>query len=129
MTEKNSEELRFLNDYSQSIALPIKDTDEIHLIEFILLEPYPFILTRNIYNFIEENYDEIKALRILTKEEEEIFDTFHKNYKDIMEFLDSISSKYKTDAIKRRDERKQPSASIIDWDKIEQKFKKIESDN
>jgi len=116
MTEKDLEELRFLNDYSQTIALPIKDMDEIQLIEFILRESYPFILTKNIYNLIEENYNEIKSLRILTKEEEVIFDIFHKRYKVIMEFIDSISSKHERDAIKRRDERKQPSIKVIGWE-------------
>lgn len=129
MTEKELEELRFLNDYSQTIGLPVKDTDEIQLIEFILLEPYPFILTKNIYNFIEENYDEIKSLRLLTKQEEKMFDVFHKNYKEIMEFVDSISSTFKKKSIERRKEREQPSPHIIDWEEIDKKLKKTKSDS
>lgn len=100
-------DLRFLNDYSKTISFLIKNNDELQLIEFILKEPYPFILTRNIYNLIEKKYDEIKSMRILTNEEERIFDTFHKNYEEIITYFDSISNSYKDEAIKRMRDIKQ----------------------
>ena len=75
-------------DYSKRLRIEVKNKNKLQTVQAMLEDPFEFILTRNIYHYLNDNYDEIKLFDMLTTEEEELLDIFKKYFKEVIEAYD-----------------------------------------
>jgi hypothetical protein len=93
MVDKKRKLYEFFFDDSIRMSVLVKRKTMIRFIENALGMPFQFLLKKNIYQFLKDNADKVKMARMLTKEEEELFDKFLENWEKIKKVIDTYEEK------------------------------------